>query len=237
VGKGYKGKTCVYCAVDFISDTEDHVLAKKFFPEAQRANLPKVPACTSCNRAKAGLEHYLATVLPFAGRHPDAGEVLSSMVPRRLAKNRKLHSQLSSSLGQAWLKDGATLRPATTLLLDADQLKGLVRYFVRGLAAYHWDLIIPAVYRIGVGVWTNEGEQLVASALPKSGKATIEGSWGNRAFEYRGLQAEDDPNLTLWKFEIYGGVLLAGDSNLAPDASPRIWAISSSSELPELFEY
>lgn len=237
MGKGYKGRTCVYCAVENCSNTEDHVLARQFFPEARRANLPKVPACTLCNGNKSKLEHYLATVLPFAGRHADAKLVLDSMVPRRLAKNQKLKFELSASMGQAWLKRGAMLQPANTLRLDANQLESLIRYIVRGLTSYHWNIVVPANYAVGVGIWTAEGERLVTSVLPTGGRSIVEESWGEGAFEYRGVRAVDDPNLTMWRFKLYGGALLSGDANLNSEASPRIWAITSSKEIPELFRY
>ena len=58
MGKGFKGKTCVYCAAAPAA-TMDHVFAREFFLVDRRANLPKVPACQACNSAKSGLEHYL----------------------------------------------------------------------------------------------------------------------------------------------------------------------------------
>lgn len=237
MSKAYKGKTCVYCAGLGCSSTGDHVLAREFFPEDRRDGLPKVPACEPCNQAKSKLEHYLTTVLPFAGRHPDAHRVLTTMVPRRLAKNRKLHSQLATSQGRAWVKRGGMLQPSATLLLDAQKLEDLIRFIVRGLAAYHWATVIPADYAVGVGVWTEEGERLILPALPARGKAIARESWGNGAFEYNGVQAVDDPCLSLWRLRLYGGALLGGDPAESPDASPRIFAMTSRRPAPELFRY
>jgi hypothetical protein len=237
LSKAYKGKTCVYCASLACSSTGDHVLAREFFPEDRRDGLPKVPACKPCNQTKSQLEHYLTTVLPFAGRHPDAHRVLTTMVPRRLAKNRKLHNQLAASQGRAWIKRGGMLQPSATLLLDAQKLEGIIRFIVRGLAAYHWETVIPADYAVGVGVWTEEGERLILPALPARGKAVARENWGNGAFEYDGVQAIDDPCLSLWRLKLYGGAVLGGDPAGTTDASPRIFAMTSREPAPDLFRY
>jgi 5-methylcytosine-specific restriction endonuclease McrA len=51
--KKYVGKPCAYCGKDGISETRDHVVAKEFFLEEDRANLPLVPACGICNGEKS----------------------------------------------------------------------------------------------------------------------------------------------------------------------------------------
>jgi hypothetical protein len=84
--KKFNDKTCVYCATQ-PATTEDHVFARGFFVETRRDKLPKVPACQPCNQVKSGLEHYLATVLPFAGRHADAPASLPT--PRGLLAARR----------------------------------------------------------------------------------------------------------------------------------------------------
>ena len=65
MSKRFRDKPCVYCLTNPSTTTGDHVFAREFFPEAARANLPKVPACESCNNEKSHLEHYLTAVLPF----------------------------------------------------------------------------------------------------------------------------------------------------------------------------
>ena len=237
MSKAYKGKTCAYCAEPEGSTTGDHVFAREFFPETRRANLPKVPACEPCNRTKSELEHYLTAVLPFAGRHDDASEVLNSMVPGRLAKNHKLHRELAASQSHAWVKRAGMIAPAMTLHLDASQLEGLVRYIVRGLVRYHWNVVVPADYAVGVGIWTDEGERLITSAMPFNGKAVAQESWGAGAFEYRGVQATDDPFLSVWRLSMYGGAVLGGDAEQGHEVSPRIWAMTSREPAEELFRY
>jgi hypothetical protein len=92
--KKHRGKPCVYCVVA-TATTADHVFARGFFPTDLREHLPKVPACAACNRAKAELEHYLATVLPFGGRQAGSSAHMQGAVPPKLAKNAALHRTLN----------------------------------------------------------------------------------------------------------------------------------------------
>ena len=75
MSKKYKGKVCVYCAVRK-SDSADHVVAREFFPDTHRDDLPKAPACQSCNRGKADLERKLTALLPFGSGHEAAVQTL-----------------------------------------------------------------------------------------------------------------------------------------------------------------
>lgn len=106
MSKKYKGKVCVYCALDGASSGADHVLAREFFLPERRANLPKVPACGECNDRKSELEHYLTAVLPFGGNHPDSTALLSAGVPKRLAKNPKLHQTMVAGFQAVELMEG-----------------------------------------------------------------------------------------------------------------------------------
>jgi len=118
-----KAKPCVYC-LDPVATTDDHVFSRKFFLDKDRGNLPKVPACTTCNGEKARLEHYLTTVLPFGGRHPQAVPNLESAVPPRLAKNRRLHRHLVASEQAAWIRqDGGIYEPTKVVEFDGTKLK------------------------------------------------------------------------------------------------------------------
>jgi hypothetical protein len=45
------------------------------------------------------------------------------------------------------------------------------------------------------------------------------------AFRYEGAQSKDDPQLTMWRFEIYGGVDFGGDPKVTanPRWQSRLW--------------
>jgi hypothetical protein len=135
MGKGFKGKTCVYCAAA-LAATMDHVFAREFFIMDRRANLSKVPACQACNSAKSGLEHYLTAVLPFGGRHADGAAHLSGMVPGRLARNQKLARRISAELSIV-VPDRDTL--AMTVPIDPEKIAELFALIAKGLLWHHWQ--------------------------------------------------------------------------------------------------
>ena len=60
VSKRFRGKLCIYCLRDPSTSTGDHVFAREFFPESERADLPKVPACEACNNKKSKLMGWMA---------------------------------------------------------------------------------------------------------------------------------------------------------------------------------
>jgi hypothetical protein len=140
MGKGSKGKTCVYCAA-VPAATMDHVFAREFFLVDRRPNLPKVPACAACNGAKSSLEHYLTAVLPFGGQHADGLVHLTEMVPGRLAHNQKLARQLSEGLSTNVVLGEAT--PAITIPIDPDKVGALFALIAKGLVWHHWQVLLP----------------------------------------------------------------------------------------------
>ena len=132
--KKYKNKTCVYCAKEQAASTGDHIFAREFFLENKRDNLPQVPACVACNNRKSELEHYLTSVLPFGGQHSDAINNLSSMVPKRLCKNKSLHDKLGSGMKKGWFEtQSGILVKSTSIPIDFTKIEMLIDYIVRGL--------------------------------------------------------------------------------------------------------
>jgi hypothetical protein len=235
VSKRFRDKDCAYCGNERAAETGDHVFAKEFFPKDLRADLPQVPSCVPCNNDKSKLEHYLLTVLPFGGNHPASHAILRESVPRRLEKNAKLHRELSSLSGRAWIEENGVVRNAATIPIEADKIVGLFRMIPRGLAAFHWKHQIPPAYHVGAGLLTKAGEEIIAPLLVGKARQRVVESLGAGLVEYQGAQALDDPSLTIWRFSLYGGVLLGGDPQASTEAPSCIWAISAREPLDEIF--
>src|SRR3989304_4598934 len=89
----FRGMRCVYCR-DQPGTTADHIFSRQLFLIRNRAYIPQVPACQKCNNEKSKLENDLTAILPFGGLHADAHENLVELVPKRLAKNLRLHREL-----------------------------------------------------------------------------------------------------------------------------------------------
>jgi hypothetical protein len=96
MSKKFKSKTCAYCCALEASVVGDHVVAREFCVKDKRDNLPQVPSCDRCNNEKSALETYLTAVAPFGARHADSTRNLTTLVPPRIARNRKLHQALAA---------------------------------------------------------------------------------------------------------------------------------------------
>ncbi len=217
--KKYRGKTCAYCAVPNSSTTADHVIARGFFLENQRGNLPQVPACALCNGEKSELEHYLMTVLPFGGRHLDASANLAEQVPRRLAKNSALADELRRALrsrlrlrsvnGEPWIQE-------TILPLNPDKLIALYRWIAIGLSYEHWNLSLPlADFVISAAYLMPNMAAMFDAVFDQAGQIAVHGNLGDGTFIYAGFQGK---GFSLWRMSIYG-VEVSGDPRSQPPVS------------------
>lgn len=226
MSKRFRGKTCVYCTREGISQTADHVIAREFLPVAHRGDLPKVPACEPCNHAKSRLEHYLLAVLPFGSGHPTASSMLESEVPRRLAGNRSLHRNLAANQQNTWLTENGVTQRTITIPFEGEKLDALFALVTRGLAAHHFSVVIPNAYYVGAGTMPSAAEPFMMSLLAMNARAKVSRSIGDGLISYEGAQGTDDPNLTIWRYRIYGGIRLS-DTNNPGEMPDTIWASSS----------
>jgi ribosomal protein L40E len=159
MSKKFNNAICVYCATRSAT-TADHVVARCFFLVRSRGNLLKVPACQSCNKAKSDLEHYLATVLPFGGRHTDAAANLKNTVPQRLAKNLALHRTLTAGMSRVWTREAGVYRRALTLPFEPEKLDELFAFIAKGLAWHQWGLLVTPDTDVWAGILNGMGERL-----------------------------------------------------------------------------
>ncbi|WP_068084035.1 hypothetical protein [Novosphingobium rosa] len=226
MSKRFKGKTCVYCAVVGISETADHVFAREFLPVEHRDNLPKVPACKPCNGTKSELEHYLAAVLPFGGRHPASPSMLTEQVPRRLDANRRLQRELSEGRQHTWVTEKGVTQRTSTVPFKGEKLHELFAMVTRGLTAHHFGHVIPADHHVGAGSLARWVQPHLEAMLAMHGAQRVSCSIGAGLFLYEGVQGVDTPSLTIWRYRIYGGITLA-DTDQHGERSDTIWATST----------
>ena len=216
VRRDFKGKICAYCSKAMAS-SEDHVFARQFFLEEDRNNLPKAPSCDACNGTKAALEGYLTVALPFAGRHTQAVDNLTRGVPKRLNKNRKIGSEMLGSMKPAWLRgDGGIYKRTSVVDFDGDKLIDLLKFIGRGLAWHHWKVYLRPNDAVSVMFVKDRGTLVFQSLLAKMRpERHVDQNLGNGTVLYRGLQAPEPPQLTVWTISMYGGVVLSDDRSTA----------------------
>ena len=224
MSKKYKGKLCVYCGTA-LSTTADHVIAREFFLEERRSDLPKAPACEKCNREKSVLEHYLTAVLPFGGRHADAIANLERMVPQRLRKNAKLHSELSLGLAAIETPEGRD-GYSNTLPFDSARLEQLFAQIAKGLAWHHWRVLLQPGYSATSAFFMDRGEPIIEAIFSQAAMNRVTVNLGKGTFSYEGLQDQKQSESTVWRFAIYGGASFGGDPDLPGQKASQVIAVT-----------
>jgi len=208
------------------------VFARTLFLERRRGNLPKVPSCSECNNGKSQLEHYLATVLPFGGRHDDASDNLQEQVPGRLARNVRLHRDLAEgqeTVEQQQAGEGAV---AATIALpfNGQRLLNYMEFVVKGLLWHHWRILLSPEHGVRVIAPKNAAASLFLDAFARSARQHVTGDLGNGTVRYQGAQGTDYPELGVWAISLYGGVVLSEESHDHEDQSTMLYAITASNE-------
>lgn len=234
MSKGFKGKTCAYCGKPESSETEDHVFARGFFPEAYRANLPKVPACGPCNNEKSKLEHYLASVLPFGGRSPQSSDILNRLVPPRLEKNQKLHHVLAEGQSRELVDEDGQLREVMAVPFESEKLTRLLELVAKGLVAHHAASPLPEGVHVACGMVTAAGEQVFAPYFAMNGHR-FSGAPGGGLFEYEGVQSIEHPATSIWRFRVYGGLKAMGDPAAPGELATTTIVITNGKPFPNPF--
>ncbi len=235
--KRLAGQSCVYCA-SARAVTMDHVFARSFFTEAQRGNLPKVPACVPCNNEKSKLELYLATVLLFGGQHVDAHAMLEEMGARRLAKNAKLHRELAGSMRHVRIKDASGQEiESMTLDFDGESLQRLFAFIVKGLLWYHWNVLLDARHAVSVVSLSSAGQEYFAPLLKRNTKQRASDNLGNDTFTYEGAQGVDYPEFSFWRFSVYGNTQISGDVSIPNEQRLGLFAFTGRKEAFESENY
>lgn len=213
MSKAFKSKTCVYCAVEGISSTPDHVVARAFFPTDQRHGIPKVPACQSCNNTKSGLETYLTTILPFGGQHAQSADILTNLVPKRIDQNQKLRRELLSGLdAKVSISPEGFIQLQRTFNVDSEKIEQMYGFIVKGLCWSEWQLLLPQSHsEIQVGFLTPDGARFAESLLRMNAKRRCQGKIAAGLFQYEGAQAVDNDLITIWKMSLYGAMFSDGE--------------------------
>ena len=235
MSKKFKGKLCVYC-VERISVSSDHVFAREFFLPEDRNNLPKVPACSKCNGNKSELEHYVTMVLPFGGRHESAKANLREMIPKRLKKNIRLHHLLKNGSTKVWVNQNKLLIPTIALPFDSDRLKALFELITRGLLWFHWGVYLTQDHIIDVIMFTRRGEEYFEkNFISLRPRACVRGNLGKGTIVYYGAQGVDCPEISVWYFSLFGGVVLCDLKDSLVETSSRIGVMTGPKEIgPEI---
>jgi len=208
--KKYKNTTCAYCLTRQ-STTGDHVFAREFFLPSKRDRHPIVPCCEQCNFEKSKLEHYLASIFPFGGRHPDAYENLTCMLPPRLKGNRKLHCTLEKFRRRVWTLEDGLYKRTMAIPINPEYVYSLFKYIARGLAYYHWMVTFDEDCIIDVFTPTDIGQEQFDKLLFRlNARNRVYADLGKGTVIYEGAQGIDSSQISIWRILMYGGICFSG---------------------------
>lgn len=95
------------------------------------------------------------------------------------------------------------------LMFDADALVSLFEMIVRGLVFHHWQDYLPPEFGVKARALPRD---IAMPALDLFRVANhgghVTGNIGDGAFLYQGIRTADNPNASLWRFRIMGGIRL-----------------------------
>lgn len=153
-------KNCVYCSILLTAETEteDHVIAKSWFPDTTPGDVPHwvVPACRDCNnrfsrveddvrvqlamcvdRKHAGaigiVERALRSVAPQHGRDDNDRKIRELRQNRLLRGVRHFTEMPSHGVLPSFTDNFTKLGSRTAILIDAHELHMILKKWVRGL--------------------------------------------------------------------------------------------------------
>ncbi|SEQ66439.1 hypothetical protein SAMN04488038_10953 [Solimonas aquatica] len=225
--KKFRNKLCVYCARE-TSVTGDHVFAREFFLPNRRCNLPQVPTCGPCNNAKSKIEHYLTALLPFGGRHTDALESLTTLVPKRLERNKKLQRHLATRRSTVWSLENGVYRQAMTVPLEPGSIEQLFALIAKGLAWHHWRLYFTEEHTLEAMALTSFGEKFLQQNFFDLNVAQrVQVSLGEGTVQYEAVQGVDCSHITVWRFKVYGGLAMGGDPEAPNEVCNQIAVLTA----------
>lgn len=213
--KRFKNKICAYCS-DQPAVTGDHIFAREFFLKEHRDNLPQAPTCDRCNNEKSELEHYLTALLPFGGRHKHSGQNLTLHVPKRLEKNQRLHRELREGQVDVSLVQGDHASGTFALPVREGAIEALFEYIVKGLVWHHWRVYLGEQFPIEVLVLSDHGREFFdREFFSKNAAQRVLENLGDGTIIYEGVQGVDCPQITVWRFHMYGGIVLADGEHVS----------------------
>jgi hypothetical protein len=230
--KRFKGKACAYCGVDKSSATGDHVIAREFFFEEDRANLPIVPACQSCNQSKSVLEHYATAALMAGTKHVEGDRYRREKVAPRIAQNSRLAHELGLGEPAHWLSLNSIIQPMHALKIDAQKLDELMGLIVRGLYHFHFGRPLDRNFWPDVAMQHPDHEGAIWASLAPAfpaGCTEIKSNLGRGSFEYSVHKSPKNEAFTVWQMRWHGGIPMHGD-NTPPQGVSKWWAITRPTE-------
>jgi hypothetical protein len=153
------------------------------------------------------------------------------MVPGRLARNQKLARQISAEQSSIMVPPGYA---GDDRSLDSEKVGELFALIAKGLLWHHWQVALhPNMFGVRAEVLSAAGVNFCDGALAMNCRTRVREDLGNGTFSYEGVQSAENPELSVWRFSVFGGLILSGDPDAPGEISSQIGAMTGSCTLLE----
>lgn len=106
-------------------------------------------------------------------------------------------------------------------MAGSGKLLDLFKWIARGLIWFHWQVRLTDEHEVTPLTLTAAGEQIFDRQFAHNAAARVQRDLGDGTFWYEGAQGVDVPEVTIWRFALYGGVWF-GDPKVPGEVSTRI---------------
>jgi hypothetical protein len=192
--------TCVMCG-RMKACSRDHVPPKCIFPDPRPSDLVTVPACTGCNMHRSGLDEQFKVFLGLTvGYHLDGDKSYRVPVLQTLAHNRRLRSDILTSMRHIVIQDPLALTSQSALAISLNKAAHdtVVERTVRGLYFHHTGRILGDRYPLTVQWLMDLNDELYGMTNDWS-----TGTMGDPALVYKYTICTDDPSVTVWVLQFF----------------------------------
>jgi hypothetical protein len=152
---------------------------------------------------------------------------LTNLVPRRLEENLALHRSVAAGL----VEPNPEASSPMTVPFESEKLVALFEYVAKGLAWHHWGLRIARTSAVWVGLLSRRGEAVFSHLFAHRANERVVKALGAGTFEYQGTRSSENPQLTIWRFSLYGGALFSGAPDAPDEFNSVVGAVTGSAEV------
>jgi hypothetical protein len=200
---------CVFCGEPAV--TKDHIPPTGLFAEPRPSNLITVPSCKRCNLGASADDEFLQRLSWFAGSEcsKDADQV-SQKVRRAIDKPNKkgMRAGLLQTLTPVELvtPTGLYAGIGCKIKMDGERMRSIVCKILSGMFWKVRNERLPNEYKADVQLIGAPPPHESLSENEREILAYEEHVIGDQAFAYRYVLSDEDPFISVWRFEFYRSI-------------------------------
>jgi len=124
-----------------------------------------------------------------------------------------------------------------SLPLEGEKLIELFEYIIKGLAYWHWKVILPPESCLAkASYFTSAGAEWFERLISYTAKHRVNVNLGNGVFIYEGAQSAECSELTVWRMSLYGAEISGGHTTYA-ERCANAYGITAPKRMPAASEF